>query len=269
MHSLKRQVVGSHLVDSVGKLETLEQLFGVPRGSLQLTALFATQDKGWSPAAFHSSCDDKGPTVTLVQRTESAPSKNSSKRTERLYGAYAAVSWSSSNQFQQDAQAFLFRFECPKASKESVAPDQFVSTDEGGEVFDHTSMGLSVWIYRHDFFTFDGPDDILREETNDDVSSFALEGLLIDAVRKTEEKWRLEVLHVGSIDPAAGELDSAWQKGVSWSPEVSQCLITALPATVLEAPRPNTGAMIWPFVTDSWFCMMCVIGIGAFVGLSS
>ncbi|KAL0054521.1 hypothetical protein WJX82_010154 [Trebouxia sp. C0006] len=144
---------------------------------------------------------------------------NSSKRTERLYGAYAAVSWSSSNQFQQDAQAFLFRFECPKASKESVAPEKFVRTDEGGEVFDHTSMGLSVWIYRHDFFTFDGPDDILREETNDDVSSFALEGLLIDAVRKTEDKWRLEVLHVGSIDPAAGELDSAWQNGVSWSPE--------------------------------------------------
>ncbi len=73
MHSLKRQVVGSHLVDSVGKLETLEQLLSVPRGSLQLTALFATQDKGWNPAAFHSSCDNKGPTLTLVQCTDPVP----------------------------------------------------------------------------------------------------------------------------------------------------------------------------------------------------
>ncbi len=91
MRNLKRQVVGSHLVYSVGKLATLEQLLSFPRGSLQLTALFATQDKGWDPAAFHSSCDNKGPTVTLVQCTESAPSK---QLIERLYGGYAAVSTS-------------------------------------------------------------------------------------------------------------------------------------------------------------------------------
>ncbi|KAL0025651.1 hypothetical protein WJX77_001097 [Trebouxia sp. C0004] len=218
MYSLKRQVVGSHLVDSVGKLETLEQLLSVPRGSLQLTALFATQDKGWDPAAFHSNCDNKGPTLTLVQCTESAPSN---KRIERLYGGYAAVSWNSSNLFQNDAQAFLFRFVCPKDSKKSVAPEKFSRTSKGNEVFGSSSMG-PVFGYKHDFFTFDKAADILSEKQHGNINSFTLEGQpLVDAahIEKSRDKWRLEVLHVGSIDPAAGELDVAWQKGVSWSPE--------------------------------------------------
>lgn len=257
MHSLKRQVVGSRLVDSVGKLETLEQLLSVPQGSLQLTALFATQDKGWNPAAFHSSCDNMGPTLTLVQCTDSVPFKQPCKGSfgrkqparnsiERLYGGYAAVSWNSSNQFQKDTQAFLFRFECPKDAKMSVAPEKFVCTNEGSKVCGSTSMG-PVFGYKHDFFTFDGSAEILSEKPHGNRNSFTLEGQpLIDAahIPKSQDKWRLEVLHVGSNDPTAGELDAAWQQGVSWSPEVSQHLTSVLPETALEAPHPNIDAWI-------------------------
>ena len=223
MNSLKRQVVGSYLVDSVGKLKTLEQLLSVPQGSLQLTTLFATQDKGWDPPAFHSSCDNKGPTLTLVQCTKSAGSQS-------LYGGYAAASWNSSSQFQADTDAFLFRFTCPINSKKSVVPKKFNTTKSGNELFGHPNFG-PVFGYNKcgvdDLSTFNGAGDILKEQQHGSTSSFNLEGQpLIDAtdVPKTKDRWRLEVLLVGSIDPAAGGLEAPWQKGVLWSPEVSQHL---------------------------------------------
>jgi len=96
---------------------------------------------------------------------------------------YAAVSWNSSNQPQKDAEAFLFRFECPKNSKVSVAPEKFVRTNEGSEVFGNTSMG-PVFGYKHDFFTFDGSADILSEKPHGNRNSFTLEGKpLIDAAQ--------------------------------------------------------------------------------------
>ncbi len=112
-----------------------------------------------------------------------------------------------------------------------------------------------VFGYKHDFFTFDGSADILSEKPHGNRNSFALEGQpLINAARipKSQDNWRLEVLRIGSNDPAAGELDAAWQKGVSWSPEVSQHLNSVLPETALEAPCPDIDALIWPVVTDSW-----------------
>ena len=222
MSSVKRQVVGSHLVDSVGKLETLEQLLRVPRGSLQLTTLFATKDNGWEPPAFHSSCDNKGPILTLVQCTQSAGSQS-------LYGGYTAVSWKSSSQFQTDSEAFLFRFNCPINSKKSVVPEKFTRTKYGNELYGHPNLG-PVFGYKYDFYTFSGAGDILKEQNHGSTSSFNLEGQpLIDAtdVPKTRDRWMLEVLLVGSTDPAAGELEAPWQKGVFWSPEVSQHLSTA------------------------------------------
>ncbi|KAL0033092.1 hypothetical protein WJX79_002778 [Trebouxia sp. C0005] len=54
------------------------------------------------------------------------------------------------------------------------------------------------------------------------TNSFALGGqpLICAAhIPKTQDRWRLEVLRVGSVDPAAGDLEAAWQKSVSWSPE--------------------------------------------------
>ena len=69
---LKRQVQGSKLVDSNRKLGQLADLLKVNINSAKLTALFRTSVDGWNPTKFHACCDNKGPTVTLVQGLETA-----------------------------------------------------------------------------------------------------------------------------------------------------------------------------------------------------
>lgn len=115
-----------------------------------------------------------------------------------------------------DTDAFLFRFTCPINSKKSVVPNKFNRSKYGSELYGHQNLG-PVLGYKHDFYTFDGAGDILKEQNHGGTSSFNLEGQpLIDAtdVPKIRDRWRLEALLVGSIDPAAGELEAPRQKGV-------------------------------------------------------
>jgi len=219
--SIKRQVAGSKLVDSTAKLETLEQLLSVPRGSLKLTALFGTQDKGWDAAAFHTSCDNKGPTLTLVQCTDPA---TGSHRSEKLFGGFTEVDWTSSGQFRADAKAFLFRFVCPVRAKKSGVPEKFACNGSSAREVYHDQGCGPVFGHKHDFFTFNsGGIASILVEVGTGSNSYDLTGPLVNTtnVPKTPERWRLEVLHVGSIDPNVGELDAPWQRSVLWSPEVS------------------------------------------------
>ena len=51
----------------------------------------ATRD-GWAASTFHSNCDGKSPTITIVQVI-----KNSKKF---VFGGYATVPWGSSSKFE-------------------------------------------------------------------------------------------------------------------------------------------------------------------------
>ncbi|CAF1174164.1 unnamed protein product [Adineta steineri] len=56
----------------------------------------ATRD-GFDASAFHSCCNNEGPTITIIQ------SSNSS-----IFGGYTSVSWTSSEKRENDETAFLF-----------------------------------------------------------------------------------------------------------------------------------------------------------------
>ncbi|XP_078382135.1 uncharacterized protein LOC144664794 isoform X1 [Oculina patagonica] len=51
---------------------------------------------GWAATTFHSLCDDKGPTVTIVRVGQ------------YIFGAYTSRSWSNSCRYHYDPAAFLF-----------------------------------------------------------------------------------------------------------------------------------------------------------------
>jgi len=51
---------------------------------------------GWAASTFHSQCDGKGPTVTIIQVGQ------------YIFGGYTSTSWSSSCNYYQDSKAFLF-----------------------------------------------------------------------------------------------------------------------------------------------------------------
>ena len=61
------------------------------------TLLFRASRDGFAASAFHSRCDNKGPTVTII-KTEY----------DRVIGGYTTVSWDSTSSYKNDGNAFLF-----------------------------------------------------------------------------------------------------------------------------------------------------------------
>ncbi|XP_044181235.1 uncharacterized protein LOC114975468 [Acropora millepora] len=57
---------------------------------------------GWAAKTFHSLCDKKGPTVTIVKDTNN-----------NIFGGYTSISWQSLNQDVNDSKAFLFSLKNP------------------------------------------------------------------------------------------------------------------------------------------------------------
>ncbi|XP_067047394.1 uncharacterized protein [Acropora muricata] len=57
---------------------------------------------GWAASSFHSLCDNKGPTVTIVKDTNN-----------NIFGGYTSISWESSRQCKSDSKAFLFSLKNP------------------------------------------------------------------------------------------------------------------------------------------------------------
>ena len=55
---------------------------------------------GWSASIFHSRCNNKGPTVTVVRRSDNG----------RVFGGYTTRSWVSSGSYSYDDDAFLWTF---------------------------------------------------------------------------------------------------------------------------------------------------------------
>lgn len=83
----------------------------VNNNDISFKTIFRGSEQQHTPAAFHASCDNKGPTVVII-------------RTSRgLFGGYVSASWDSSNAQIQDPTAFLFQLD-PSPRKYPVVAGQ-------------------------------------------------------------------------------------------------------------------------------------------------
>ncbi|XP_074607735.1 uncharacterized protein LOC141860508 isoform X2 [Acropora palmata] len=57
---------------------------------------------GWAAATFHSLCNNKGPTVTIVKDTNNS-----------IFGGYTSISWQTSLLWKNDSKAFLLSLKNP------------------------------------------------------------------------------------------------------------------------------------------------------------
>jgi hypothetical protein len=62
-----------------------------------MTLLFDSMEDGDSVSEFHSKCDNKGPTLTLIKTVNN-----------RRFGGYTCMSWDESDTWKADSNAFLF-----------------------------------------------------------------------------------------------------------------------------------------------------------------
>ena len=208
---LKHQVQASKLVNSNRKLGQLADLLNVNVRTIKLVAIFKTSVDGWNPTKFHTCCDNKGPTLTLVQGPGGS-----------YYGGYTSTSWGSNGNCGSDAQAFLFRCHSPATQ----SPEKFARSGYGCEIFNSPSYGPTFG-YLHDFFTFDSSGgEVFRQQNYGGSPSFTLSGSLInDSATKTKANYQLEVLQVETLDRSTGELPEPWLAATDWTPQ-ARCWMT-------------------------------------------
>lgn len=192
---LQRQVQGSRLVDHYGKFETLAALLDENPRSLKLEALFSTRSSGWTgAAAFHTACDHKGPTLVLIECQDGAS-----------YGGYTSINWTSSNSYQSDTKAFLFRIANFTSCHKKQASQKFANNGLGNEIFSSSGYGP----------TFGGGNDLLTFTSSAGLklscneSSYSTSGPLIPTtVSRDHSSCNMEVscrLHGHLV------CNSAWQ----------------------------------------------------------
>ncbi|KAK3577659.1 hypothetical protein CHS0354_000087 [Potamilus streckersoni] len=74
----------------------LERWIGEEAKAFEL--IYSINRDGCNPVTFHLLCNNKGPTVTVLYNTDGS-----------VFGGYTSVPWKSSNGYQVDYKAFLFR----------------------------------------------------------------------------------------------------------------------------------------------------------------
>ena len=80
--------------------------------------LYRKTRDGSTPKDFHSKCDNKGTTITIIETTKGYK-----------FGGYTEISWDCSNQYKDDKSAFIFSFNnrekyISKNSRYSLACDE-------------------------------------------------------------------------------------------------------------------------------------------------
>ncbi|KAH3892852.1 hypothetical protein DPMN_016985 [Dreissena polymorpha] len=75
--------------------------------------LYKITRDGCNATTFHHKCDNQGPTVTVLYNQQGS-----------VYGGYASESWTSSNKYIQDANAFIFQLRYSGSNKPTKFPNK-------------------------------------------------------------------------------------------------------------------------------------------------
>ncbi|KAL3875154.1 hypothetical protein ACJMK2_038082, partial [Sinanodonta woodiana] len=100
--------------------------------------IYSINRDGCNPAVFHQLCNNKGPTVTVLYNTDGS-----------VFGGYTSIPWRSSNAYQVDYKAFLFRLWFigqPKYTK-------FPAKGGNSAIYDYATVG-PFFGAGHDLGTF-------------------------------------------------------------------------------------------------------------------
>ncbi|XP_044169427.1 uncharacterized protein LOC114951006 [Acropora millepora] len=103
---------------------------------------------GWSGRTFHSLCDNKGPTVTVVKDTNN-----------NIFGGYTSIPWRSENRYKNDPKAFLFSLKNPTDNPRKLPQLDSSSPDS---VYDGANYGP----------TFGGHDLYIADSANMNSNSY-------------------------------------------------------------------------------------------------
>jgi hypothetical protein len=88
----------------------------------KIVRLYKASSNGFGASAFHSLCDNKGPTLTLIKTVAG-----------HTFGGFTTISWDSTTAYKNDTQSFLFSVE-----KQTKYP---IVNNYGNAIYCHSSYG--------------------------------------------------------------------------------------------------------------------------------
>ncbi|CAF1288690.1 unnamed protein product [Rotaria sp. Silwood1] len=143
LHSLLDRYVGFFPDSTLLQYEhkkKLNEFYG--KMNQQWELIYKASRDGFDSNAFHSRCNNKGPTITIIQSTGNY-----------LFGGYTSVSWTSDGSYKNDSTAFLFTLINPY----NIAPTKYLinPTQAGHAVYHHNSYGPTFGS-GHDIYVVNG-----------------------------------------------------------------------------------------------------------------
>ena len=107
---------------------------------VKLQLLYRASRDGWKGMDFHSRCDNKGATITVIKRTD-----QSGNVLGRIFGGYADVDWNS-NGVVTDPSAFVFSMSV--GSTELRVGDRVQLKEKCQQYYDSRTHALRAGIHR-------------------------------------------------------------------------------------------------------------------------
>ncbi|XP_068737819.1 adhesion G protein-coupled receptor E1-like [Montipora capricornis] len=132
----KSVIIGSNQTYLVQLSEWLKP---VSQSNSQWKLCWRASEHGWASSTFHSLCDGKGPTVTII------------KVNQNIFGGYASVSWDHSTSYKNDPNAFLFSL-----ANQINTPQRLTQKDPNNahSVYNQYNYGPTFG-YSHDLYVQD------------------------------------------------------------------------------------------------------------------
>ncbi|KAF2074346.1 hypothetical protein CYY_004367 [Polysphondylium violaceum] len=90
------------------------------------TLLYRATRDGFDSSSFHSTCDNRGPTITLIQSDDG-----------NVFGGYNSQSWNSNDEFYGDNKCFIFTIK----NKNNIGPTKYISNKNGDFVYGGVNDG--------------------------------------------------------------------------------------------------------------------------------
>ncbi|XP_076099527.1 interferon-induced protein 44-like [Mytilus galloprovincialis] len=177
-------------------------------GRKKFTLLYKASRDGCTETAFHNTCNNKGPTVTVLCNTDNF-----------VYGGYTSVSWKSCGNYQNDGSAFLFRLYHNGKWK----PVRMPVMNAQHAIYDHSSNGPVFGASDLNTFSstinFDGTCFPLNGSASFG-KSYTMNGENYNSIANGH--LRVKDIEVYVVEDLAGDtpLDEPWRKTAKWNPKL-------------------------------------------------
>ena len=100
---MKNKFIGSKILNDQQK-ETLSKFIGLNFEIKNL--LWQGSRDGFSSKTFHSLCDNKGPTITIIKSSNGF-----------IFGGFTLISWNSTSKWTEDSSSFIFSLTNPNGTE--------------------------------------------------------------------------------------------------------------------------------------------------------